>query len=93
MLKQEPLLDDVDIIVHHCRLTSEGVLGYQEYQDGEFFIKIERTLSKTEYIITLIHELIHCRQSIQGIVNHEIREEEAYRLERPFYSLFCNSED
>lgn len=85
---QEPLIKNSIIVVHHCRLRSDGVFGWQEVNDDEFLIHIERDLCKKDYILTLIHELVHCRQTLECNFNYNSREEEAYRLEILYYNIF-----
>jgi hypothetical protein len=41
-------------------------------------------------VVTLIHELIHCRQSLEGITDDADREAEAYRLEQIYASRFAS---
>jgi hypothetical protein len=90
MLDQEPLLGAAAITVHHKRLTSEGVVGWQQQEDDlEFLVEVERELPHLEYVTTLIHELIHCRQSLEGNHDDESREEEAYRLEQVYSDRYC----
>ena len=94
MLDQEPLLSAAAITVHHKRLiASEGVVGWQQQEDEkEFLVEVERELPHLEYVTTLIHELIHCRQSLEGNHDSDAREEEAYRLEQVYadrYIAWC----
>jgi hypothetical protein len=95
MLIHEPVLQYSTITVHHCRLKSQGVTGwqmYESYEYPEFIIEIDRSLNKTEYTKTLIHEHIHCRQDMEGILTtDELREEEAYRLEKILYSIYIKN--
>ena len=86
MLDKEPILKYVQIVVHHKRLKSENVTGW-EYadDDDEFMIEIDRSLSRNEYIKTLIHELIHVRQDLKDQKDDYLREDEAFCLEE-FYS-------
>ena len=89
MLDQEPLLGAAAITVHHRRLTAEGVVGWQQQEDDlEFLIDIERDLPRLEYVTTLIHELVHCRQTLEGITDDAQREEEAYSLESVYLWRF-----
>ena len=90
MLDQEPLLGAAAITVHHRRLTAEGVVGWQQQEDDlEFLIDIDRDLDRLEYVTTLIHELIHCRQSLEGNLDSDSRESEAYRLEQVYADRFA----
>lgn len=92
MLDQEPLLAAATITVHHRRLTSEGVVGWQQQEDTyDFLVEVERSLPRSEYVVTLIHELIHCRQHLQGLTDDEQREEEAYRLEQVYATRFAEA--
>jgi hypothetical protein len=88
MMHKDAHLKDATIVVHHRRLTSEGVVGWC-YQDGdEFTIEIERSLSRAEYITTLIHELVHVRQTLTGNTCDIEREREAYILEHIYSNDF-----
>jgi hypothetical protein len=91
MLDQEPLLGAATITVHHKRLiASEGVVGWQQQEDDlEFLVEVERELPHLEYVTTLIHELIHCRQSLEGNHDSDAREAEAYRLEQVYADRYC----
>ena len=90
MLDQEPLLGAAAVTVHHRRLTAEGVVGWQQQEDDlEFLIEVDRDLPRAEYVVTLIHELIHCRQTLEGNLNDADREAEAYRLESIYASRFA----
>ena len=89
MLDQEPLLGAATVTVHHRRLTSEGVVGWQQEDGQEFLVEVERDLPKADYILTLIHELIHCRQTLEGIMDEEQRETEAYGLETVYAARFA----
>lgn len=85
MLDQEPLLGAATITVHHRRLTADGVVGWQQQEDAlEFLVEVDRDLPRSEYVVTLIHELIHCRQTMEGITDDDAREQEAYCLESAY---------
>ena len=89
MLDQEPLLGAANVTVHHRRLTSEGVVGWQQEDGHEFLVEVERDLPRADYILTLIHELIHCRQTLEGNHDDYSRESEAYRLESLYADRFA----
>jgi len=90
MLDQEPLLGAATVTVHHRRLGAEGVVGWQQQEsDLEFLVEVERDLPRADYILTLIHELIHCRQSLAGITDDAEREAEAYGLETVYAARFA----
>ena len=58
-------------------LSDDGVFGWCELDGREFFIQIHNELSEEDYVITLIHELIHVKQTIDGLMDDDRREEEA----------------
>ena len=89
MLDAEPMLTDATITVHHRRLKSEGVVGWQQEDGDEFLVEVERDLPRRDYVLTLIHELIHCRQTLEGVMDEETRESEAYRLESVYADRFA----
>ena len=92
MLDQEPLLGAATVTVHHRRLGAEGVVGWQQQEDGHaFLVEVERDLPRADYILTLIHELIHCRQTLEGITDDDTREQEAYSLETVYASRFATA--
>ena len=91
MVDREPLLKDAAVIVHHRRLTAEGVSGWQFKDAGEFMIEIHRDLPRSEYIKTLIHELIHVRQDLTNMKHEWWRETEAYALEFIYYHEFTHA--
>lgn len=90
MVDKDPVLKDATVVVHHRRLTSDGVTGWQYEDEDEFMVEIERTLPRDEYIKTLIHELVHVRQDMTNQKQEYWREEEAYNLEE-FYSWIFNT--
>ena len=76
-------LIDVDVEINQVDLTEDNSFGFcQVDEDGEFLIHIHNDLSIEEYVTTLIHELVHVKQTVQGLKDHEMRESEAYFWER-----------
>ena len=72
-------LFDATVEVNQVDLTNEFGLGFcQVDEEGEFLIHIHNNLSFEEYITTLIHELVHVKQTQQGLKDNEMRESEAY---------------
>ena len=63
--------------IHRKDLSDDGVFGWCELEGREFFIQIHNELSDEDYVITLIHELIHVKQTIDGLMDDDRREEEA----------------
>tara|TARA_B100001093_G_scaffold99443_1_gene91523 strand:+ start:1484 stop:1960 length:477 start_codon:yes stop_codon:yes gene_type:complete len=60
---------DVDII--HRGLKSEQVIGYcdvvgRNYRPRHFMIELQTDMSKEMYIKTLLHELTHLKQWVEG---------------------------
>ena len=43
---------------------------------------------KYEFLTTLIHELVHVKQNVQGVTDDTIREGEAYELENTLADIF-----
>ena len=83
MCKKFPLLVDATVEVNQVDLTNEFGCGFcQGDEDGEFLIHVHNDLSCEEYVTTLIHELVHVKQTLQGLKDHEMRESEAYFWER-----------
>ena len=76
-------LIDATVEVNQVDLTDEHGYGFcQVDEDGEFLIHIHNDLSYEDYVTTLIHELVHVKQTLQGLKDHEMRESEAYFWER-----------
>ena len=83
MCKKFPLLRNAEVEVNQVNLTNEFGTGFcQVDEDGEFLIHVHNDLSCEEYVTTLIHELVHVRQTLQGLKDNEMRESEAYFWER-----------
>ena len=76
-------LIDATVEVNQVNLSDENSFGFcQVDEDGEFLIHIHNDLSYEDYVTTLIHELVHVKQTLQGLKDHEMRESEAYFWER-----------
>ena len=92
MSKRYPQLNDVVIEVNQVDLTGQYGLGFcQVDEDGEFLIHIHNDQVPTEYVETLCHELIHVRQTIDGLKDDEMREQEAYVMEEILAKEFWDS--
>ncbi len=79
MCKKFNKLGAQTIEVNQVDLTQDNALGFcQVDEDGEFLIHIHNNLMPSEYVKTLAHELIHVRQTLEGLTNNEMREQEAY---------------
>ena len=81
-----------DVEVCHTNLRDEHALGFTEVNGDEQFIQIHNGLNREEFIITLLHELVHVHQNEWGVFDEIEREEEAYRLEGVLYNNYCASE-
>ena len=67
------------IEVNQVDLSQDNAFGFcQVDEDGEFLVHIHNDLTPTEYVKTLAHELIHVRQTLEGLTDNEMREQEAY---------------
>ena len=84
MCNKFPLIKEAKAVeVNQVDLTNEFGYGFcQVDEDGEFLIHVHNDLSCEEYVTTLIHELVHVKQTLQGLKDHEMRESEAYFWER-----------
>jgi len=85
-------LKGVVIEVNQVDLSADNAFGFcQVDEDGEFLVHIHNDLVPTEYAKTLCHELVHVRQTIDGLFNGELREEEAYVMEDILSKEFWDS--
>ena len=80
-----------DVEVFHTNLRNENALGFTEVNGEEQFIQVCNRLSEKEFIITLLHELVHVVQNEKGMIDETERESEAYRLEDILYQKYCAS--
>ena len=80
-----------DVEVFHTNLRGENALGFTEVNGEEQFVQIHNNLNQTDYVIPLLHELVHVVQNERGEYDDEKREEEAYRMEGVLYSEFLHS--
>ena len=91
MCKKFNSLLDATVEVNQVDLREEFAYGFcQVDNDGEFLIHIHNDLDQREYITTLIHELVHVKQTQQGLKDDEMRESEAYELENKLYEQFMS---
>ena len=51
-------------------------------------IEIHNDLSERDYVTTLIHELVHVKQNVNGVTDDTIREGEAYELENTLADIY-----
>ncbi len=81
MCDKFPQIKGSDVEVNRVDLSYDGVFGWcelaEELMYKEFFIQIHNDLNDKDYVITLIHELVHVKQTCDNFMNDERREEEA----------------
>tara|TARA_B100001094_G_scaffold327296_1_gene385199 strand:+ start:55073 stop:55405 length:333 start_codon:yes stop_codon:yes gene_type:complete len=82
---------DSDVEVYHTDLSDDNAFGFTEVNGDEQFIQIHNKLSEKDYITTLIHELVHVVQNEQGITADDIREDQAYHMEKVLFKGWCAS--
>ena len=88
MSKLYPNLTTVDIEVIPTDLTADNVFGWTLINNDQNEIEIHDNLSEKDFIITLLHELVHVDQNVRGLFDDEQRENEAYELESKLYEQF-----
>ena len=81
MCRKFPRLKGHTIEVNQVDLTDDNAFGFCQVEEDEFLIHIHNDLTPTEYVKTLAHELIHVRQTLEGLHDNEMREQEAYVCE------------
>ena len=90
MSKLYPNLTTVDIEVIPTDLTADNVFGWTLINNDQNEIEIHDNLSEKDFIITLLHELVHVDQNVRGLFDDEKRENEAYQLESKLYEQFIS---
>ena len=78
MCRKFPRLKGHTIEVNQVDLTDDNAFGFCQVEEDEFLIHIHNDLTPTEYVKTLAHELIHVSQTLEGLHENEMREQEAY---------------
>ena len=78
MCRKFPRLKGHTIEVNQVDFTDDNAFGVGQVEEDEFLIHIHNDLTPTEYVKTLAHELIHVRQTLEGLHDNEMREQEAY---------------
>lgn len=60
--------DEDDVFINIQGIRKQGVYGdCMDEDDGEFTIRIDQSLSITDLITTVLHELVHVKQSLEGL--------------------------
>ena len=80
-----------DVEVFHTDLTDDNAFGFTEVNGDEQFIQIHNDLNEKDYIITLLHELVHVIQNESDVTDEIERENEAYDLESILYNQYLQS--
>ena len=83
-----PEIKDTDVEVIHTDLTEDNVFGWTLINNDQNEIEIHNDLSERDYVTTLIHELVHVKQNVQGVTDDTIREGEAYELENALADIY-----
>ena len=83
-----PQLTETDIEVIHTDLTEDNVFGWTLINNDQNEIEIHNDLSERDYVTTLIQELVHVKQNVQGVTDDTIREGEAYELENTLADIY-----
>ena len=79
-------LPTIDLSIHKV----DGALAWTDYEgDGKFFIEIEESLNKRQFIITMCHEMIHVCQFLAEV---EVSELSAYHFEEKLAEQFYHEE-
>ena len=79
-------LPTIDLTIHKV----DGALAWTDYEgDGIFFIEIEESLNKRQFIITMCHEMIHVCQFLAEV---EVSELSAYHFEEKLAEQFYHEE-
>jgi len=80
-----------DVEIFHTDLSDENAVGFTEVNGQEQFIQIHNDLTEEDYITTLLHELVHVVQNQQGITADNVREDQAYHMEKVLFKGWCDS--
>ena len=80
-----------DVEIFHTDLSDENAYGFTEVNGKEQFIQIHNDLTEEDYVTTVLHELVHVVQNEQGITADNVREDQAYHMEKVLYKGYCDS--
>ena len=78
-----------DVEIYHTDLSDDNAYGFTEVNGEEQFIQIHNKLDESDYVTTLLHELVHVVQNEQGIESDQVREDQAYHMEGILYNRWC----
>jgi Zn-dependent peptidase ImmA (M78 family) len=82
---------DSDVEIYHKDLSDENAFGFTEVNGKEQFIQIHNDLNEEDYVTTVLHELVHVVQNEQGITSDNVREDQAYHMEKVLFKKWCDS--
>ena len=80
-----------DVEIYHTDLSNENAVGFTEVNGKEQFIQIHNDLNEDDYVTTVLHELVHVVQNEQGITADNVREDQAYHMEKVLFKNYCAS--
>ena len=80
-----------DVEIFHTDLSDDNAVGFTEVNGQEQFIQIHNDLTEDDYITTVLHELVHVVQNEQGITADNVREDQAYHMEKVLFNNYCAS--
>ena len=83
-----PEIKETDVEVIHTDLTEDNVFGWTLINNDQNEIEIHNDLSERDYVTTLIHELVHVKQNVNGVTDDTIREGESYDLENSLADIY-----
>lgn len=76
---------ELDLSIIPSPLSDEDALGWTlQLDDNEYEIEINQFLDEKEYVVTLLHELVHVWQHTQGYQC----ENEAYQMENDLFEKY-----
>ena len=82
-----------DVEIFHKDLSDDNAYGFTEENGKEQFIQIHNDLNVEDYVTTVLHELVHVVQNEQGITADNVREDQAYHMEKVLYKGWCQSQN
>ena len=80
-----------DVEIFHTNLSDKNAFGFTEMSGFEQFIQIHNDLNEDDYVTTVLHELVHVIQNEQGITADNVREDQAYHMEKVLFNNYCAS--
>ena len=73
-----------NVFINIKRVYNQGTVGdVFEYDDREFHMRYDGTLSPSEIVTTLLHEMVHVKQYLKG----EMPDQFEYKTMKEYYDL------